>query len=361
MSISIRTNTSSIIAQSSLTNSTNKLNQTIERMSTGAKLNHASDNAANYSISTNLTTRINAYQVAEDNVNMGLDMILTTSEALSQIETNLVKLRNLAVQAQNGTYATKSLSALNAEATSLLDEITRINESATYNGIKLFSTGKIDVTNAAKELKLNEQGFLQEVTKVDTNSMTKLSSVDSNANLVVGEYSISTADELAQLAAMTNAGLVEAGSTFTLTDDIDLSGYAKWTPIGNSTHCFEGTFNGNGYTIKNLNISGLGSWVPAGLFAQAKNSQFMNLKLDNANIDAMPAGVLVGKADDSKFKNCTVTKSIIKGAWYTGGIMGDGSKSSVFEYCYVNANITGYMNVGGIGGRGGASYYGCVF
>ena len=69
--ISIHTNLSSLIAQNSLSTSTNKLNQAIERMSTGCKINHASDNAANYSISTNMTTRIGAYDVAEDNALKG--------------------------------------------------------------------------------------------------------------------------------------------------------------------------------------------------------------------------------------------------------------------------------------------------
>ena len=70
--LSINTNLSSLIAQSSLKDSTDILNQAIERMTTGYKLNHAKDNAANYSISTNMTTKIGAYQVAEDNALMGI-------------------------------------------------------------------------------------------------------------------------------------------------------------------------------------------------------------------------------------------------------------------------------------------------
>ena len=65
--LSINTNLSSIIAQRSMKQSTNLLNQAIERMTTGFKINHAKDNAANYSIATNMTTRINSYMVAQDN------------------------------------------------------------------------------------------------------------------------------------------------------------------------------------------------------------------------------------------------------------------------------------------------------
>ena len=68
--LSINTNLSSLIAQRSMKQSTNSLNQAIERMTTGFKINHAKDNAANYSISTNLTTKIGSYNVAEDNCAM---------------------------------------------------------------------------------------------------------------------------------------------------------------------------------------------------------------------------------------------------------------------------------------------------
>ena len=71
--LSINTNISSLIAQNSMNTSTNKLNQAIERMTTGAKINHAKDNAANYSINTNMTTKIGAYRVAEENTAMGMD------------------------------------------------------------------------------------------------------------------------------------------------------------------------------------------------------------------------------------------------------------------------------------------------
>ena len=84
--LSINTNLSSLIAQNSMKTSTDKLNQAIERMSSGAKINHAKDNAANYSIATNMTTKINAYQVAEDNVAMGMDLVTTASDTISLMQ-----------------------------------------------------------------------------------------------------------------------------------------------------------------------------------------------------------------------------------------------------------------------------------
>ena len=83
--------------------STNKLNEAIERMTTGYKINHAKDNAANYSISTNMTTKIGAYDVAADNVAMGMDMLATATDGMSLIEDKLSKLKSLAIQISNYT------------------------------------------------------------------------------------------------------------------------------------------------------------------------------------------------------------------------------------------------------------------
>ena len=97
--LSINTNLGSLIVQSNLSKSTLGLQQAIERMTTGFKINHAKDNAAGYSIATNMTTKISAYGVAEDNVSMGLDMVNTASEALNQISDRLARLRALTMQA----------------------------------------------------------------------------------------------------------------------------------------------------------------------------------------------------------------------------------------------------------------------
>ena len=127
--VSINTNLSSLIAQNSLKSSTNKLNTAVERMSTGYKINHAKDNAANYSISTNMTTKIGAYMVAEDNALQGLDMINTASESLSLIEDKLMRLRALATQASNDTYGVQSKQAINDIAYSYASPMVVIGSS----------------------------------------------------------------------------------------------------------------------------------------------------------------------------------------------------------------------------------------
>ena len=217
--LSINTNLPSIIAQSSLKKSTLKLNQAVERMSTGFKINHAKDNAANYSISTNMTTKIGAYQIAEENCAMGLDFVNTASENLDLITDRLTRLRALSEQAANGTYGEESIKAVNEEASAIVDEIQRVYSSAEYNGKKIF--GEVQLGPLASKVK--DGGFLEDVTERDTSSMTKLSTVADGATISSGTYSISTAEELIKFATLT-----VNGGEFVLANDIDLSGI-EWS------------------------------------------------------------------------------------------------------------------------------------
>ena len=142
--ISINTNLSSLIAQNNLKQSTNKLNTAIERMSTGFKINHANDNAANFSISTNMSTKISSYNVAEDNTEMAVNLATTASDTLSLIQDRLERLRMLQEQALNGTYGEQSLKAINEECRVLVDDINRMYLTTSYNGVNLFLEETID-------------------------------------------------------------------------------------------------------------------------------------------------------------------------------------------------------------------------
>ena len=331
--LTINTNLSSLIAQGSMKSSTNKLNQAIERMTTGFKINHAKDNAANYSIATNMTTKIGAYNVAEDNAAMGLDLISTAEGTLSQIEDKLQRLRALAEQASNGTYGEQSLNAINAEANALVDEINRLYSTAEYNSIKLFDQ-ETQIPDDPNIPKAQYDGFIKEVVKRDTSTMTTLASVDESADLADGTYSISTPEEMKKLADMTNAGLVSAGDEFVLANDIDLSQYENWTPIGNVNKRFYGKFDGNGYAVKKLKI-GKNSEMSA-LFGFCSNS-IKNLALVDVEINSNQqaagiSGQIVGIVD-----NCYVTGSIISTTSASGICV---NALGAVNNCYTDVNLT---------------------
>ena len=147
--ISLRTNMSSFIVQSSLTQSTSKLNQAIERMSTGFKINHASDNAANYSIATDMNTQLNAYQVAQDNISMGMDLVSTAQDSISLMQDHGSRIRSLITQALNGTYGSDSQAAIASEINARVAEINRLYNTTEYNGINLFKGENYDISQDA--------------------------------------------------------------------------------------------------------------------------------------------------------------------------------------------------------------------
>lgn len=139
MSLTINTNISSIITQRNLNNATKSLNTSIERMTTGYKINHAKDNAAGYSISKNWNTQISTLDVAADNAATGADLLTTAEENYSLLTDHLTRIRDLTEQAANGTYGSSSLKAIQSEVYARLKEIDRIASNAEFNGIKLMS------------------------------------------------------------------------------------------------------------------------------------------------------------------------------------------------------------------------------
>ena len=147
MSLSIITNVQSLKVQQNLTAATNKLNTAIERMTTGYKINSAKDDAAGYSIASQMDAKLSSYDVAANNAQIGLDMLTTTEENYSLITDHLQRIRDLTEQAANGTYSDDSRAAIEAEIKSRLDEIDRISGSAEYNGMLLMdgSTGAVNI------------------------------------------------------------------------------------------------------------------------------------------------------------------------------------------------------------------------
>ena len=137
MALTINTNISSLIAQKSLNAATNALNTSIERMSTGYKINSSADNAAGYSITKTWETQLGSLDVAADNAATGIDLLTTTEDSLSLISSHIERIRDLTEQAANGTYGSNSLRAIKAEITARLDEIDRVSASAEFNGRKL--------------------------------------------------------------------------------------------------------------------------------------------------------------------------------------------------------------------------------
>ena len=189
MTLTINTNVSSIIAQRNLNNATNSLNQSIERMSTGYKINHAKDNAAGYSISNMWNTQLGSLDVAADNAATGSDLLTTAEQTYGLLTEHLQRIRDLTEQAANGTYGSSSLKAIQSEVVARLQEISRIAANSEFNGIKLMSyTQDGDGTGITKEGINLQVGLYQ-----DDNSVINLDVSLFNDASVKGLFGANTA------------------------------------------------------------------------------------------------------------------------------------------------------------------------
>jgi len=137
MSLVINTNVSSLNAQNNLTKSQSALAQATERLSSGLKINSAKDNAAGFAISQRYTTQIGGLNQASANASDAINLAQTTGSALDQVTANLQAIRDLAVQAANGTYTDSDRSSIDQEVQQRLAEITRIANQTTFNGSKV--------------------------------------------------------------------------------------------------------------------------------------------------------------------------------------------------------------------------------
>ena len=139
MSIVVQTNTLALNSQKNLSKATSSMNQAMERLSTGYKINKAADDAAGLYVATTMTSQIGGSEKARDNANIGINMLQTAEGSLTTIQDNLQRIRDLTVQAGNQVYSAESLAAMQMEVDARLAEITRIADVAEFNGLKLLS------------------------------------------------------------------------------------------------------------------------------------------------------------------------------------------------------------------------------
>ena len=134
MALYVNTNVSSINAQRKLTNATNSLNVSYQRLASGLRINSAKDDAAGLQISDRLTSQINGLNQGNRNTNDGIALAQTIEGALDETTNMLQRIRTLAVQSANGTNTAEDRKALQQEADKLSAEITRIANQTTFAG-----------------------------------------------------------------------------------------------------------------------------------------------------------------------------------------------------------------------------------
>ncbi|MEI8377880.1 MAG: GLUG motif-containing protein [bacterium] len=315
----------SLQTQRCLFSTVNSISLISRRLSSGLRINSASDDAANCSLSKNLDTKVSGLNVANNNIQTGVSKLQTLDGYLSGITNNLQRLRSLAIQSSNGVYAASERKMLNNEAQSLLEDIEQASNQ---------SNVEVGAANT------NVTGFISQVTKSST--------------VPTGYTAITSAS---QLQTAMNATL---NGKFILMNDIDLS---ELGPVNRAvvTGIFSGTLDGNGYKLKNLTINSTAA--STGFIGQTSGAKIKNIGLENANVTATGAfnhvGSLVGYSDNiSSIDNCYTSNVSVTASSATnvGGLVGTNGTNCSVNNCYSTGNVTGSVNVGGLAGR---SYNNC--
>jgi flagellin len=205
MSLFVNTNVSSLNAQRQLFDVSDKLNTSFERLSSGFRINSAADDAAGLQISDRLTSQVEGLNQAVRNANDAISLSQTAEGALSEVTSSLQRIRQLAVQSQNGINSSADRLALQKEVSALRTEISRIATDTQFGSVKLldgnFSAKFLVGANAGQTISVNL-------------SSTNLGSISgfSATGLGITTNSVATADGASSLLSDVDAAISGIGA-----------------------------------------------------------------------------------------------------------------------------------------------------
>ncbi|MCS0292729.1 flagellin [Vibrio sp. Vb1018] len=155
MAITVNTNVAALVAQRHLTSATDMLNQSMERLSSGKRINSAKDDAAGLQISNRLQSQMRGLDVAVRNANDGISIMQTAEGAMNEVTNIMQRMRDLSLQSANGSNSKAERNALQEEVSALNDELSRIAETTSFGGRKLlngtFGTSSFQIGATAGE------------------------------------------------------------------------------------------------------------------------------------------------------------------------------------------------------------------
>lgn len=252
MAMVINSNIMSLNAQNQLTKSQNDLNTSMERLTSGKRINSAADDAAGLAIANRMTSQIRGLDQAVRNANDGQALIQTAEGALDETTNLLQRMRELSIQSANGTYDSGNRATLNAETMQLQDELSRIAETTSFNGQNLLdgSLGEL-VLQVGSEA---NQTISTEIGKLDAKGLGGASGgdvvgADAGASLTSGLIALSGTASGAMLINNQNVGdlsssanLQEALDTINANiSGVEVSAFTELTATNDGTGIIRGT------------------------------------------------------------------------------------------------------------------------
>ncbi|WP_167354035.1 FliC/FljB family flagellin [Pectobacterium wasabiae] len=223
----INTNSLSLTAQNNLNKSQSALGTAIERLSSGFRINSAKDDAAGQAIANRFTANIKGLTQAARNANDGISVAQTTEGALNEINNNLQRIRELAVQAANGSNQDVDLDSVQGEIQQRLDEIDRVSSQTQFNGVKVLASDqglKIQVgANDNETITINLQEITSSTLGLGGFSVSASSPKLSNSVTQLGDGTAApTAPDFTDALASLNTGLGLTGDKALTAKDVTL-------------------------------------------------------------------------------------------------------------------------------------------
>lgn len=194
MSLRVSQNISAITAQNALHRTDSKLSQSLERLSSGLKINHAKDNPAGVAIAKRMNSQIKGLSIAGDNTSDAISIVETAEGAMSEIHAMLQRMNELAVSAANGTKNDEDREMIDAEIKQLKEEITRIAKDTEFNGRPLLDGG-FDLRGYSSDPNVEVLYYSDEVAVKDYTISGIATSTDADGNLVVDSLTLLTAGD----------------------------------------------------------------------------------------------------------------------------------------------------------------------
>jgi len=188
MSLRINTNVEAFNAHRNLVATSDKLAKSMERLSSGLRINRAADDAAGLAISQKLTAQIKGVDQAGRNVQDGISLVQTAEGSLNEVHSMLQRVRELAVQYSNGTLSTSDKAAINSEVNQLTNEIERIGTTAQFNNIHLLDSAQTITfqvgANDGEVISVSTVSLGAAVGTIDITSSTVLADIDTAIDAV---------------------------------------------------------------------------------------------------------------------------------------------------------------------------------
>lgn len=348
----INTNIMSLNSQRNLNTSQSDLQVALQRLSSGLRINSAKDDAAGLAISERFTTQIRGLNQAVRNANDGISLAQTAEGALGELNNNLQRIRELAVQSANATNSASDRAALNQEVTQRLAEIDRIASQTSFNGQKILdgtfgnaafqvgaNVGETINLNLSTSMRSDATGQIAQATssvEVTTANLTGTGTIAIGLNdaVTIGQTSAgqaagqSVGSAYAKAVAINSAGV--SGLTTTATNNILLDVTAFANAHATDASVYELTINGE--VIFNQSVAA-GSSITAQTIADTINA--------NSNTSGVGAVLNGGKL----LLSTADGRDIAIGQTYTGGtgsggvVTGTGGNSTVGGVTYYQGTI----------------------